>query len=70
MEMGGPEMAPHTPNVRERPGNAVALLYIPVLLYSGSLSDSADRAISSVQDRKYRKYPSCPAWAWLAAPAD
>ena len=54
-------------SIEVRTANAVALLYIPVLLYSGSLSDSADRAISSVQDRKYRKYPSSPAWAWLAA---
>jgi hypothetical protein len=27
--MGGPEMAPHTPQPSERPGGAVALLFIP-----------------------------------------
>ena len=27
MRMGGPEMAPHTPQPSERPGKAVALLY-------------------------------------------
>src|SRR5207249_9596072 len=64
MKMGGPEKPPHTP---QRSGAPRPSRGAP---HPGSLSDSADRAISSVQDQKYRKYPSCPAWAWLAAPAD
>ena len=29
MKMGGPEMAPHTPQRSQRPGKAVPLLYSP-----------------------------------------